>query len=302
VITISEFSKEFFLKRRAMVLSRELSPASYRTDEWRISKVIPKLGELRLGQVTALVIDRFLDSLIVDGKSPASRNRYRALLHSLFEYAIYTERIKVNPVRKIRILSEKLKVRKTGYWENWKDITRYIKAAFAKGEVFGLMAAILCLGGCRIGEALALDWEDIDWKKGHVRIRKIVERPTFLICDRTKGQRAGGEYQMLLLPQLKKILLRHRKVGPIFLTPNGQRLRYETYRKTHYKIIKDADLKRLTPHDLRRTFATHAERAGFHRSEVGEMLGHETLAATAAYVQKDVRHLVEKAKRVRFGK
>ena len=302
-VAFKVFAEEFFTKRRAMVLSRELAPTSLLTDQFRFSKILPVFADKKICEITPHDADKFLDSLILQGKSPATRNRYRALLHTYFKHAVYTDRVRVNPITRIRTLSERLKIRKTGYWEKWEFIDRYIKAAFEfGGAAYGLGAALLCLGGGRIGEILSLDWEDVQWDRGLIRINKTLERHTNKVVERTKGQRAGGEYQMLMVPRLEAILDKHRMdSGFIVQNKMGRHLTYEPYRKRHYRIVTLAGLKRITLHDLRRTFASHAERAGFHKTEIGEMLGHETLIATEAYIRMDMSHICEKARRVGFG-
>jgi integrase len=214
----------------------------------------------------------------------------------------------LNPVAEIPILSERVKVRRVDYWKSEHEIDAYIEHAYHYREVFGVGAAILCLGGCRISELLALKWGDVEWDMGYIRIRRIVERHTNTIHERTKGQKSGGEYQMLMFPRLRELLTDWMKRTPfkrdedfIIRDVKGAHLSYDVYHKHHNRIIARAGLKRITLHDLRRTFASAAERAGFHKAEIGELLGHETLSATEAYTRVDVGHLLDKGKRVRFG-
>lgn len=290
-----------------MVLSGELASSSFLADEVRLAKILLKFRDKPLKFYTPLLCDNYLDSLILDGKSPATRNRYRALLHSLFKYAVHHGYLLVNPITSIRILSEKRKTRETGYLRSWDEVNRYIRSAFNLAHVFGVGASILCLGGIRIGEALALQWEDIEWKENYIRIRRTVERHSNLVCQRTKGQRAGGEYQMLLLPQLRKTLLKWKSTNAahgsskFILHRDKVRITYDSFATIHFRVLQSAGLERITLHDLRRTFATLAEKAGFHKAEIGELLGHETLSATEVYTKMDMSHLVSKARRVRFG-
>jgi integrase len=254
-------------------------------------------------------VDRFLDFLILSGKSPATRNRYRALLHTIFKYAMRSGVCLRNPVTDIPILSERLKTRTIDYWRSQDEVDAYIRASFRYRREFGIGASILCLGGCRIGELLGLRWGDIEWERSYIRIRRIVERLTNKIFDRTKGQRAGGEYQMILVPRLRKFLEQWKLVTPrlneedfLIGHEDGRHFSYDYYAKGHKRILVLGKIKRITLHDIRRTFASSAERAGFHKAEIGELLGHETLTATEAYTKMDLSHLVDKAKKVGFGK
>lgn len=306
-MTFEVFAEEFFKKRQVLVLANELSPPSLKSDKIRFNKSLPFFYGRNISEISPAEVDKFLDSLILDGKSPATRNRYRALFHCYFKHAVRCGYITSNPVTQTRVLSEKLKKRKTDYLRTEQEIERYLKAAKSYDRTIGVAAAILCFGGCRIGEALALCFDDIEWNLGYIRIRKIVERHTGQIVKRTKSQRAGGEYQIIMVPRLKKILIGEwirskRSHDFILQTRQGKHFTYDVFHKIHKKIVKRAKIKHITIHDLRRTFASQAAKAGFHHSEVGELLGHETLKSTLSYTKKDLFHLIEKAKRIGFGK
>ena len=303
------FSRKFLEKRRILVLSREISAPTLNSDEILLERMLPAFARKRLCEITPSQIDKFLDLLILKGKAPATRNRYRALLHTIFKYAIRAGYCKRNPVAEIPILSEKIKRRQVDYWKTNSERDRYIEAAFKMNAVYGMGAMIMCLGGPRVSEMLALQFGDIEWDRNYIRVRRIIERMSVTVQDRTKGQRAGGEYQMLMLPRLKAELVLWVQRSPykkptdfIVHRPDGRFFDYDTYAKIHEKIILRAGVKRITLHDIRRTFASSMERAGFHKAEIGEALGHETLSATEAYTLMDVSHLVDKANRVGFGK
>lgn len=303
------FSRRFLEKRRILVLSKEISAPTLNSDEIRLERMLPAFARKRLCEITPSHVDKFLDLLILKGKAPATRNRYRALLHTIFKYAIRGGYCTRNPVAEIPILSEKIKRRQVDYWKTNSERDRYIEAAFAMNFVYGIGATIMCLGGCRVSEMMALQFQDIEWDRSYIRVRRIIERMTVTVQDRTKGQKAGGEYQMLMLPRLKTLLTKWFHIAPrskptdfIVQRPDGRHFDYDVYSKIHEKIIIRAGVKRITLHDIRRTFASSMERAGFHKAEIGEALGHETLSATEAYTLMDVSHLVDKANKVGFGK
>lgn len=230
------------------------------------------------------------------------------MLHTLFEAAIDRDLLgtDANPVARIKPLEEK-RVRPK-YWKTEEDEARYVLACTELGPVYR-MWSVLALGqGLRSSEALALKNSDIDEERGTITVQRIVETVSLKICERTKGQREGGSYTVPLFDQTRQELLRWRSQTP-FKRPNdfvlhdrmGRHLHYWNIEWRHHKAIKAARLVRIGTHGLRHSYANKLERAGFTRSEVQELLGHENIQTTERYTHADVDHLVRKAQAVRFG-
>lgn len=240
-----------------------------------------------------------------NGWSNATRNRNRATLHLLWEFAIDNDKALVNPVTRIPLISEKAKARKTDYWSDPASIETYIAGSYAESQTQGTLAEILLWSGLRIGEALALQLGDLEFSAQRLIIRRTLERDADIVVERTKG---GGERMVPMFPRLKSALLAHVSTLPMrsakdFLLQRegGKYLSYWTVQDAHERVIENTGLKRLTIHDLRRCFASNAERAGFGRGDVQRMLGHALITTTETYVRKDVSEWLERAERVGFG-
>lgn len=298
----------FLQKRLIQTKSKELATSSYRSDTIRWQKLLPVFHGKPVDGITTHEIEGFLDSLILAGRAPATRNRYRALLHVFFEFLKRQRIVAENPVAQISALSEKLKSRESAYWRTQKEVDTYIRAAFSRGFSFGIAASLLCLGGCRISEALVLRWEDVEWEAGFVWIRRTLEHHSGEICQRTKSQRAGGSYPMILVKRLRETLIGW-KMKTAFFRPrdllvcseSGEGLKYDQYRRAHQRIVKAAELPPILIHDLRRTFAILGDRLGLSRQDVSLLLGHETLHTVDAYLPPDRSYTFEKAQRLGLG-
>jgi len=132
-----------------------------------------------------------------------------------------------------------------------------------------LIVAMLYGLGLRISELSGLKLEDIKgkWVQVHGKGNKVRELP---ILD---------DLQILIAHYLaqynpKKYLF-EKGNAPM----NAAQLRYILT-----KLFKDAGLK-VTPHQLRHSFATHLLNHGARIADVSELLGHETMATTQVYTK-----------------
>jgi integrase len=143
----------------------------------------------------------------------------------------------------------------------------------------GLLVRFLLGTGCRLGEALALRWSDLDLRARTARL------------ERTKN----GEARILTLPPaLVAALKPHRAVGTGLVfgakPKPGQEQRPFTFRKHWNKARIEAGMPDLRLHDLRHDAATRLAHAGATLLEIGEVLGHKSTQTTRRYAHLSMRH------------
>jgi len=143
--------------------------------------------------------------------------------------------------------------------------------------------------GVRISELVGLDVDDLDLEVGSVRVL---------------GK--GGKERLLPLGRLAKEaveswLLRGRPVlagrssrGALFLNARGGRLTRQGCSKILASHVSRAGIrKRVSPHTLRHSFATHLLEGGADVRVVQELLGHASVATTQIYTLVTRQHLRE---------
>jgi integrase/recombinase XerD len=144
--------------------------------------------------------------------------------------------------------------------------------------------AMLCYGaGLRISEAISLRVEDIDSKRGVINIR------------RAKG---GKDRQVCLSPRLLKCLRRYwqsERPGKLYLFPSWGQAGHIT-KASFSQVLRDAVRKsgvkkRVTPHTLRHSYATHSIEAGVDLRSLQVLLGHTHIETTAHYVRLTEAHM-----------
>jgi integrase len=155
--------------------------------------------------------------------------------------------------------SRVLEPREVGPWLRAVD---GLRRARAKGALRALL-----LTGLRVQEALRLDWRDVD------------ENMRRLVIDDSKT----GGFVKVVGPHLAASLSEWRagrQAGRVFEGVNDLRSALER--------VESAGGKAITPHDLRRTFASFAERAGAPFTTLKVLLNHSTRGdITMGYVRPD---------------
>ncbi len=147
---------------------------------------------------------------------------------------------------------------------------QYIDEVLAKADMEEKLLITMLYGlGLRISELSGLKLEDIkgDWIQVHGKGNKVRELPLIQAL-----KRLIVSYRDRYTP--KKYLF-EKGNAPM----NAAQLRYRLT-----KLFKKEGLK-VTPHQLRHSFATHLLNHGARIADVSELLGHETMATTQIYTK-----------------
>lgn len=147
---------------------------------------------------------------------------------------------------------------------------RYIHEVLSKANLEEKLLVSMLYGlGLRISELSALELMDIkkEWVQIHGKGNKVRELPLL------------GTLQELIAVYVKQKSPRKYLFEKGNAPMNAAQLRYILT-----KLFKEAGLK-VTPHQLRHSFATHLLNNGARISDVSELLGHETMATTQVYTK-----------------
>jgi integrase/recombinase XerD len=158
-----------------------------------------------------------------------------------------------------------------------------ILAAPPEGEVSGIrdraILETLYGAGLRISELVGLDVDDVDLDEGSVRVLGKGSKERVVPLGRMAAQ-AVASY----LSRARPALARDASGAALFLNARGGRLTRQGVTGILKKAAARAGVrKRVTPHTLRHSFATHLLEGGADVRVVQELLGHATLATTQIY-------------------
>ena len=203
----------------------------------------------------------------------------QGMLSLAFDRAIILGLAKKNPARMVgNIKSKKVKV---DFWtleEFQKVISLLYKGDYYEHYLF-ICFWLLFTTGLRIGEAAALQWEDIDFDKREICIQRAKDSGTGQVFHDPKTK-AGIRYIPIVydacIERLKAMQTSGKITyinGFVFCTESGKALNYGNIRRAWVKICELAGVNKNI-HTFRHTFATAALTKDIPILEVSRCLGH----------------------------
>lgn len=231
----------------------------------------------------------------------------KTILNGMFEYAIRKKYLTENPMDKVQILVKfKQVVRKTGKTETYnsdelKDLNQYLDRMYTEtGDTAFLAVKLNFLLGLRVGELVALKWEDY-CNSNHLHIvREEVRNQVtnqYEVVEHTKTNR---DRFVVLVPKAIHILQKVEHTGDYIFIRDGKRL---TSRQIAYVLEKYAERQGLSTkstHKMRKTFASNLNASGVPLDCIRELLGHSNLNTTLGYIynpltEQETYDLISKA-------
>lgn len=143
---------------------------------------------------------------------------------------------------------------------------------------YGGLFFALMHSGCRVGELIALDWSDVDFKNNVLHISK-----TDYNGHVGSPKTADSFRDVPLHPQLRTQFLKEYRVGAVgavFRSTIGTRVNYRSLLDAWHRYLKKCGLPEYGLHVLRHTFATNALRSGMNYKILSRILGHGSVAVT----------------------
>lgn len=266
------------------------------TTENRAEKhVVRRLGTLRVQAVTRDRVQHWVDGLVASGLAPGTVEGVLRVLRAALDEVVQAGVIAANPCTGVR----RPLAQHTGLATWTLDEVRAVYRVVADDPWLDAWYRVALTCGLRPGEQRALRWDDLDWRRGVLHVRRTMTRgadgkSTVGATTKTKRARAVAVPASTLgaLRRLRGSLPVVTLDGPIFPGPRGAEVEAFTVRGRHEQVIRDAGVCRITLHQLRHTSATLDMESGAHPKVVQERLGHrriETTLNTYAHVSDDLQ-------------
>lgn len=264
-ITFKDFS-EIILKR--MEKTKTYSTVScYGT----AVKTFEALNEKKISSITTVDIQNVIDD-IMHLKEHTLRS-YLARLHYIFEKAIKPYKIRVdNPVVDIEYRKKKKDPKKVKALTKKEFESLFNVFTKPEHQLFILIAGTC---GLRCGEVLGLTWQDIDFKNDTIDINKQWKRYSGRKYYLGELKTATSYRVVPLPPRTKHALQQYRNIWRF--SADGRILAYSStaYINTIFREKTANGPLKVTPHELRHTYATSLIKAGLDFKSVAKLLGHD---------------------------
>jgi len=204
-------------------------------------------------------------------------------IRSFFKYLSREGIVKINPT--INLITPKID-KKLPYFLYLQEVNKLIETP-TRHTIFGIRdKAILELlygTGIRVGELVNLNIHDIDLYEKTVRVFGKGSKERILPLGNPSIE-AVQEYLTRRSLFRKNISINKNDPNALFLNRFGGRLSARSIRRIIIRYMKIAGLnKKISPHVLRHSFATHLLGGGADLRSVQELLGHESLSTTQIY-------------------
>ena len=285
-----------------------ISSTTYLLYETAIQRIlIPKLGHLHLDEIKPFHVQELINFLAtpsgrVDKKgeklAPATIRRYLTILQSIMTMAWKQEYIQSNPADTRRLEISKIVTPEVEAFSN-EEIAEILKMAQLEPIHIHAVIATAIYTGARRGEIAGLKWDDVDFEKRTMYIRRSVvklvgQEPEIKLPKTISSIRQMAIPQALcdILQELKKEQDRKKALlgekwheeGFLFTDWCGHVMHPHTPTKQFDKFLKKYGFRHLKFHGLRHSSATYLLSNGCDIKTVSKRLGHTSIDTTNIYV------------------
>ena len=282
VPTVDEYSKlsfEMHSKTR-----KESTQADYRISYEKHIK--PHLGKKKLDSIKPSDISLW-QNRVLESVSPRRLKNIRAVLSTIIQDAMRDELIMRNPLPLVKLpRADKVEISPFSI----DEIFTILDKAYGQFKNFYALAFFT---GLRSGEMIGLKWEDIDFFKAEIYVRRAIKMGV-VSTPKTANSVRYIDIIDSLLPYLRdQFNLTAHKKSYVFLNDMGEHFYdIKRIRNTHWtKVLKACELKYRPIYHTRHTFATMMLENGEDILWVSNMLGHTdstmTLSRYARYIKRD---------------
>lgn len=261
--------------------------------------ILPTLKDKKIDSITTIECQQLLENWI-KGNYTKFRN-YLGLVRRVFEYGQRMGLCSINPVLNVYIPKlpttsvKKSRDSKNNFFE-LDQLRSFLKAVESEKKDYLIsFFQILAFSGMRKGECLALTWQDINFSERTINVSKtIAEGKKGLTINPPKNGKSRvvsvNEETMKILEDWKTkqkdwLKVRNLEVKPdddqlLFPNQKNKLMRPQGTTEWINSITNKFNLKHVTCHGLRHTFATLGNESGLSIKEIQVQLGHSSMRTT----------------------
>ncbi len=302
-ITLAEFVNEHWWPDHVMDGSH--TPSSISFYKYMSSDIVAYFGDKkRLAQIDAEAVKRYIKYLNTEATTKSGQPlsattivRHYQTLRNVINYALRFEYLKDDPCKKLSVKDKPRKERKSIDFLAPKDAQRFMSALNDEPLYWRCFMNVLVTTGLRRGEAVGLQWGDIDCDELKITVQRNVTIDKSSVDKYHIGSTKTGETRSVpISPRVYSLLMtfkreQEQKYGKLMpsafifcRSDNPYAPIYPTApTRWQHRFVERNNLPKMSPHDLRHTAATLALESGADLKQVQELLGHKDPSTTMAF-------------------
>ncbi len=307
---VSQNTLSVLMKEWLMVFKKsQVSPRTFENNIARFKNHIePKIGGMKLDEISTLTIQKMLNEMLEQDLSLDYVKKTKFLLGQFFEYAVDNKFVLTNPVHKVKVKSQEHKIyRKNEYKAIPVEIRKQFIESLNEHTFLKPFCYVMMFAGLRTGEALALEWQDIDFENKLLKVErgmtnvpkfddngKVISRQLVIGDTKTVCSKRTVPMPDILVEALKEYFNKQKqkqsKLGIsftdndsfVFCNDEGNLRTYSGTKKIFYTFLKSHNLQKyhIHFHTLRHTFSNTLFEADQNPKVIQSLLGHKDVKTT----------------------
>ncbi|MEW5947936.1 MAG: site-specific tyrosine recombinase XerD [Thermodesulfobacteriota bacterium] len=253
--------------------------SSYNHDLQKFRQFLSAEGVRKVEDILELHVLSFLRYLREEGLSSRSVARTLVVVRSFFRFLLSEKIISANPMRSIESPRFRSGLPDTLSVEEVDSLLNQPSLQDVLGQRDAAMLHLLYATGLRVSELVAVKAGDVNLTVGYLRTMGKGAKERIVPVGEAARERLTT-YLNIMRPRL----LKGRKSPFLFVNRSGNRLSRQGFWKIIRKYAGTAGItKKITPHTLRHSFASHLLERGADLRSVQLMLGHTDISTTQIY-------------------
>ena len=260
---------------------------SYGSDIVRFIEFLDKKGIKDISEADTSTILMHIIALRDDGMKARSRARHLVTLRGFYKFMVREKFIAVDPARVIDLPKSGLYLPNILTFEEIKRLLSATDISKPAGLRDSAMMELLYAAGLRVSELVNLKLFDVNMDACFVRVFGKGSKERVVPIGSYAKERIN-EY----INTARPLLLKKNMSRFLFVGRSGKALTRQGFWKLLKRYSVKAEItKKITPHSLRHSFATHLLEGGADLRSVQLMLGHVDISTTQIYTHVVRDHL-----------
>jgi integrase/recombinase XerD len=262
---------------------------SYSRDLSRYADFLEKNGKNHFSEEDTPIILKHLITLRNEGLGARSRARHLVSVRGLYRFLAQEKILPLDPAKLVELPKTTMKLPDVLGVEEVQRLLNAPDTRKPAGIRDAAMLELLYAAGLRVSELVHLKIQDIHLDGGFVRVLGKGSKERVIPI----GQYAR-EKVLFYLGHARSRLLKHKESPYVFIARAGRPMTRQGFWKVLRQYARASKLfKKVTPHSLRHSFASHLLEGGADLRAVQIMLGHADISTTQIYTHVAKERLKE---------